>query len=46
MWTSEQITIYTQASRIRSALEYLPHKDEEKLYQLWEYGISQELVGL
>jgi hypothetical protein len=42
----EQSTVYTQASRVRSALEYLPHIEDKREYKLWEYGISEELVNV
>ena len=42
--SSEQSTVYNQASRVRSALKYIPHIEDQREYRLWEYGISEELV--
>ncbi len=41
---AEQTTIYIQASRVRSALQYLPNREANRLRLLWEYGLMQELV--
>jgi hypothetical protein len=43
---TNQVTINVQASRIRSALMYLPHEQDSELRELWEYGLTQELVDI